>query len=293
MSELRIKIFADGADLADIARVAEDPLIAGFTTNPSLLKKAGVADYATPEEAVHAFGMLATLFGVSPLITILGMVVVGSLPFGWVWLKMRRRLQAFEDQLPDLLITIAASLKAGHSFKQGLQAVVDEGHPPANKEIKRVLTEASLGRSMDDALADMSERLGSKNFEFAITAVTIQRQVGGSLATLFDMVADTVRQRQQFSRKVKALTVRTSITDGSFTAIEDGVLTADEADAFVVGQLAQKKLGCIVNYVYVDEPFKKDLDYYSLTVNWDDELVKATALTKDGAVIHPNFQPKA
>ena len=109
-------------------------------------------------------------------------------------------------ELPDLLITIAASLKAGHSFKQGLQAVVDEGHPPANKEFKRVLTEASLGRSMDDALADMSERLGSKNFEFAITAVTIQRQVGGSLATLFDMVADTVRQRQQFARKVRALT---------------------------------------------------------------------------------------
>ena len=166
-----------------------------------------------------AFGLLATLFGMSPIITILGMVVVGSLPFGWVWLKMRRRLQAFEDQLPDLLITIAASLKAGHSFKQGLQAVVDEGHPPANKEIKRVLTEASLGRSMDDALADMSERLGSKNFEFAITAVTIQRQVGGSLATLFDMVADTVRQRQQFARKVRALTAMGRMSAYTLVAI--------------------------------------------------------------------------
>ena len=166
-----------------------------------------------------AFGVLATLFGMSPIITILGMVVVGSLPFGWVWLKMRRRLQAFEDQLPDLLITIAASLKAGHSFKQGLQAVVDEGHPPANKEIKRVLTEASLGRSMDDALADMSERLGSKNFEFAITAVTIQRQVGGSLATLFDMVADTVRQRQQFARKVRALTAMGRMSAYTLVAI--------------------------------------------------------------------------
>jgi tight adherence protein B len=112
----------------------------------------------------------------------------------------------FEDQLPDLLITIAASLKAGHSFKQGLQAVVDEGHPPANQELKRVLTETSLGRPMDDALAEMAERLGSANFEFAITAVTIQRQVGGSLATLFDMVADTVRHRQQFARKIRALT---------------------------------------------------------------------------------------
>ena len=128
------------------------------------------------------------------------------MPFCSVWLKMRRRLKAFEDQLPDLLITIAGSLKAGHSFKQGLQAVVDEGQPAWNKEIKRVLTEASLGRPMDDALADMSERLGSNNFEFAITAVTIQRQVGGSLATLFDMVADTVRQRQQFARKSGALT---------------------------------------------------------------------------------------
>jgi tight adherence protein B len=128
------------------------------------------------------------------------------IPFGVVWLKMRRRLKAFEDQLPDLLITIAASLKAGHSFKQGLQAVVDEGHPPANQEFKRVLTEASLGRPLDDGLLEMSERMVSKNFEFAITAVTIQRQVGGSLATLFDMVADTVRQRQQFTRKIRALT---------------------------------------------------------------------------------------
>jgi tight adherence protein B len=52
----------------------------------------------------------------------------------------------------------------------------------------------------------MSERVGSKNFEFAITAVTIQRQVGGSLAGLFDMVAETVRQRQQFARKIRSLT---------------------------------------------------------------------------------------
>ncbi len=119
---------------------------------------------------------------------------------------MRRRLGEFEDQLPDLLITIAASLKAGHSFKQGVQAVVDEGQPPASEEFRRVLTETGLGRQMDDALGEMAGRLGSENFEFAITAVTIQRQVGGSLAGLFDMVADTVRQRQQFARKVRSLT---------------------------------------------------------------------------------------
>jgi len=134
------------------------------------------------------------------------MVIGGAIPYLVVWMKMRRRLAAFENQLPDLLVTAAASLKAGHSFKQGLQAVVDEGQEPASGEFRRVLTETSLGRPMDEALLEMSERLGSPNFEFVITAVTIQRQVGGSLAQLFDMVADTVRQRQQFQRKVKSLT---------------------------------------------------------------------------------------
>jgi tight adherence protein B len=156
--------------------------------------------------AALLLAMLGALFGTSLVLLVALVVTAGMIPYGWVWLKMRKRLRAFEDELPDLLITIAASLKAGHSFKQGLQAVVDEGHPPANQEFKRVLTEASLGRPMDDSLLEMAERMASKNFEFAITAVTIQRQVGGSLATLFDMVADTVRARQQFARKIRALT---------------------------------------------------------------------------------------
>src|SRR2546422_5542572 len=112
----------------------------------------------------------------------------------------------YENQLPDILITMAASLKAGHSFKQGLQAIVDEGEEPASKELKRVLTDTRLGRPMDEALSETAERLGSKNFSFVITSVTIQRQVGGSLAGLFDMVADTVRQRHQFARKIRGLT---------------------------------------------------------------------------------------
>lgn len=152
------------------------------------------------------FGMLMAVSGSSPVLILGAMALGGLIPFGIVWYRMRKRLGAFETQLPDLLVTVAASLKAGHSFKQGLQAVVDEGAPPASTEFHRVLTETGLGRSMDDALTDMADRVGSDNFEFAITAVTIQRQVGGSLATLFDMVADTVRQRQQFARKIKSLT---------------------------------------------------------------------------------------
>ena len=146
------------------------------------------------------------IVGGSAILTLVGLVLGGLAPYAFVGLKVRRRSKAFEDQLPDLLTTIAASLKAGHSFKHGLQAVVDEAAPPASIELRRVLTEAGLGRPLDDALADMAERVGSENFAFAITAVTIQRQVGGSLATLFDMVSDTVRNRQQFARKIRSLT---------------------------------------------------------------------------------------
>ena len=149
---------------------------------------------------------IATVMGTGTMIMVAVLAAGAFAPVGFVWLKAVRRLKAFENQLPDVLITLAAALKAGHSFKQGLQTIVDEGNPPASKEFHRVLAEARLGRPLDLALADMSERLGSKNFDFVITAVKIQQQVGGSLAGLIDMVADTVRQRLQFIRKIKGLT---------------------------------------------------------------------------------------
>ncbi|HEX4930174.1 MAG TPA: type II secretion system F family protein, partial [Gaiellaceae bacterium] len=151
-------------------------------------------------------GLVFAFTGAPPYVTLLAMALGGSVPIVVVWWKAKRRLAAIDDQLPDLLVTLAASLKAGHSFRQGIQAVVDEGQPPASKEFKRVLTETRLGRPMDHALADMATRIGSKNVSFVVTAVTIQRQVGGSMAGIFDMVAEAVRNRQQFARKIRSLT---------------------------------------------------------------------------------------
>jgi tight adherence protein B len=152
------------------------------------------------------FAFLSTALVGSLVAMVIGFALGAGLPYAFLSMKARKRLRAFDEQLPDMLVTMAASLKAGHSFRQGIQSVVDEGVDPAAKEFKRVLNETRLGRPMDDALSDMAERVGSKNFEFVMSAVTIQRQVGGSLAGLFDMVADTVRQRQQFHRKIRGLT---------------------------------------------------------------------------------------
>jgi tight adherence protein B len=166
----------------------------------------------TPEFAyiMLGFGLLFAFFSAAlkPQLwfMVVGFAVGAFLPYAFLSFKARKRLKAFDEQLPDMLVTMAASLKAGHSFRQGIQSVVDEGVDPAAKEFKRVLNETRLGRPMDDALNEMAARVGSKNFEFVMSAVTIQRQVGGSLAGLFDMVADTVRQRQQFHRKIRGLT---------------------------------------------------------------------------------------
>ena len=156
--------------------------------------------------AAVLLGLLAAAAGATlPVLLILAALAFWG-PLGFVSFKARSRVKRFENQLPDLLITLAASLKAGHSFRQGIQSVVEEGAEPAAKEFKRVMTETQLGKPIDDALAHMAKRVGSPNFTFVINAVTIQRQIGGSLAGLFDMVAETVRQRQQFGRKVKSLT---------------------------------------------------------------------------------------
>jgi tight adherence protein B len=153
-----------------------------------------------------AFGLLAAAMGSSSILILIAMAIGALIPLTVLWWKAKRRVNAIDEQLPDLLITVAASLKAGHSFRQAMQAVVAEGQPPISDEFKRVLTEAQLGRPIDDALTEMAERVQSKNLSFVMTAVTIQRQVGGSLAGIFDMVADAVRQRQAFARKIKGLT---------------------------------------------------------------------------------------
>lgn len=153
--------------------------------------------------AVVAFaGVTGSSLFVLVLLFLADLAVVGAV----LGIKARRRLAAFDDQLPDLLDLLAANLKAGHSFGQGLQAVAADAESPARDELDRVLAEGRLGRPIESSLRDMNARIGSKEFDFVLTAVMIQREVGGSLAGLLEMVAQTVRQRHQFRRKLSALT---------------------------------------------------------------------------------------
>jgi tight adherence protein B len=105
-----------------------------------------------------------------------------------------------------VLLAMSSSLKVGLSFNHSLAAIVDDGQAPASEEFERLLNETELGRPTEDALAAMADRIDSEDLRFVLMSVAIQREVGGSLSDLFQTVSETVRDRQHFRRKVRALT---------------------------------------------------------------------------------------
>jgi tight adherence protein B len=140
---------------------------------------------------------------------VLSAVVVLASAFGPIVLLLylgRRRSAAFEAQLPDVLNMLAGSLRAGWGLVQAMGMVVSEMSAPASPEFNRVVTEARLGIPLEEALSKMSDRLRSTDFQWVVTAISIQREVGGNLAEVLDIVADTVRERAGLRRQVSALT---------------------------------------------------------------------------------------
>jgi tight adherence protein B len=118
---------------------------------------------------------------------------------------MRRRLGRLHGQVVDVLMIIASSLRAGHSFLQAMDMVSKEIAEPAAGEFSRAISEIRLGRPIEDALRAMGQRIGSEDFDWAMMAVNIQRDVGGNLAEILDTVGETLRDRQTVRRQVKVL----------------------------------------------------------------------------------------
>jgi tight adherence protein B len=140
------------------------------------------------------------------ILMLVAAAVGGAVPWLLVKVAIRRRAARLHSQLADVLTILASSLRAGHSFMQALDTVAKEIPDPGKTEFGRVVAEIRLGRSVEDALNGMAERVGSYDFKWAVLAVNIQREVGGNLAEILDTVADTVRERDQIRRQVDVLT---------------------------------------------------------------------------------------
>jgi tight adherence protein B len=137
----------------------------------------------------------------SALVVLLGTVA----PFLYLAVKASRRQAKFDEQLPSTLQLLAGALQAGHSLQQAVDTVVHEAGDPIAGEFHRVLTEARLGRPLEDAFEAMAKRTGSVDFEWTVMAIRLQRQVGGNLAEVLSTVAQTIRDRYSLKRQIRAL----------------------------------------------------------------------------------------
>lgn len=158
--------------------------------------------------------LLQNAFG--GLIVTLGAALV---PPGLLSFLSRRRQKQFDAQLPDTLQLLASTLRAGYSLMQGVEAVSQEVSEPIGRELRRVVTEARLGRPLEESLDGVAARMGSADFAWAVMAIRIQREVGGNLAELLVTVAETMTERERLRRDVNALTA-----EGKISAIVLAVL---------------------------------------------------------------------
>jgi tight adherence protein B len=118
-----------------------------------------------------------------------------------------------------MLQLMSGTLRAGYSMMQGVEAVSQEVAEPMARELKRVVTEARLGRPLEEALDSVAERMNSRDFAWATMAIRIQREVGGNLAELLMTVAETMVQRERLRRDVNTLTA-----EGRVSAYVLGIL---------------------------------------------------------------------
>jgi len=126
----------------------------------------------------------------------------------YLQLSIKRRQKAFVNQLGDMLTMVANALRAGFSFLQAFELVAKEMDAPIGVEVRKVMNEINVGVTLEDALENMQRRVQSPDFELIVTAVLIQRQVGGNLAQILDTISGTIQERIRMRREVKALTAQ-------------------------------------------------------------------------------------
>lgn len=126
----------------------------------------------------------------------------------WLRIRVNKRRKAFTEQLGDCLTTVSNALRAGYSFQQAMDVVAKEMEPPMSAEFERVTTDVAMGVALEEALENMNQRIGSPDFDLVVTAVLIQREIGGNLAQILDTISETINERIRMKREISALTAQ-------------------------------------------------------------------------------------
>jgi tight adherence protein B len=142
----------------------------------------------------------------NPIALIVFFAIGAYFPRWYLKFRQAKRIKAFGAQLPDTITLLANSLRAGSSFLQGIELVTREARPPISEEFGRVVREMSLGVALQPALNNLARRVASEDVELMVTAINIQSQVGGNLATVLDSIAFTIRERIRIQGEIQTLT---------------------------------------------------------------------------------------
>jgi len=155
-----------------------------------------------------------------------------------------QRLNNFEYQLPDTLSLWVNALRSGYSVPQAMEAIARDAPEPTQTEFLRVVKEMQLGIDMKDALDHLLERVESEDLDLVVTAVNIQREVGGNLAEILDVISTTIRERIKLKGEIRVLTSQGRITGYLISFLPIGLaLFLNMANPGYMGQMFENR-GC-------------------------------------------------
>lgn len=175
--------------------------------------------------AIIGVGLIAFLIGGRlPLSAVIGGVIGGFLPRLYVKNQQSKRLVRFNDQLPDMLNLIVNGLRAGYSTMQAMEAVSKELPAPICDEFRRVVQEMQLGIAMEKAMENLLRRIPSEDLDFVITAINVQREVGGNLAEIMEVISYTIRERVRIKGEIRVLTSQVMYSGRALSLMPLGLL---------------------------------------------------------------------
>jgi tight adherence protein B len=175
--------------------------------------------------AIIGAALIAFLLGGRIIVSaLIGGVIGAFLPRMYVKRQQSRRLIRFNDQLPDMLNLMVNGLRAGFSTLQAMEAVSKELPAPICDEFRRVVQEMQLGITMEKALANLLRRIPSQDLDFLITAINVQREVGGNLAEIMDVISYTIRERVRIKGDIRALTAQAIYSGRALSIMPVGLL---------------------------------------------------------------------
>jgi tight adherence protein B len=210
----------------------------GVESSALALERAGiplrVGEYMAIRFAAGVILFLLTLMLARNVLIALPMAPIGYfLPRWYVGSRRRQRQAKISGQLEEMLTLVSNSLKSGYGLLQSFEYASRQIGPPLAGELKRMLQEANLGAGAEAAIEALADRIASPDMEMVVTAITIQRSVGGNLAQTLDNVAYTMRERDRIRGEIRTLTSQqrmTGVIIGGLPIFVGGIMFAINPD---------------------------------------------------------------